>query len=501
MQRRAFLRHSAAMAGLALSSPFQLLPRAFAANGKRESRLSWLAYQSTSIEGPWEVGSVSGQIPMDLRGSLYRIGPGTKQNYGVELQHLFDGDAHMSVFHFANGAVRARSAFVDTQERQAEREAGKMLYHEFGTAANGWPKGFKNSPNVNVLELDGRILTFSDGGAPVALNKETLATEGKYFFNGTLPQSTTMTAHPKVDPVTGQLYTFGFTQAMSPELVAFRHDSTTRTLARVGSFPIDQFYIIHDMMMTENYLIFLIPPVYINFWGAAAGVYPIADLLHYDANQPLEIVVLRKDGAGQPLRLKSWPGGTVFHHANAFETRQGNIIFDSVLCENDKSFELVRAWAQDELPKPPPTWLTRFELDPKGGRLLSREAISDGRAGDFPSVDPRQLGRPNRFTYMLESDRHSADPLALNTLVCWDVKRRVPFRVQASPSQVFGEMLFIPRAGEENEWNGYIVHLGYDSSCNQSFIDIRKAVSLELEARVWMNRPLPMGFHGSWVGA
>lgn len=499
MKRREFLRHSAAAAGLALSSPLSWLPRAFALSG-RESRLSWHAYQPTSVEGPWELGLVEGRIPLDLDGSLYRIGPGAKTNYGVELKHLFDGDAHLTAFDFAAGRVSARSAFVDTAERQAERAEGKMLYHEFGTACPGWPKGFKNSPNVSVLELDNRVLAFSDGGAPVALNKNTLVTKGTYRFNESLPKNMTLTAHPKIDPVTGELFTFGFTQALNPEVVTFRHDRSTGTLSRVASFSIDQFYLIHDMMITENYLIFVIPPVYINFWGAAASWGPIADLLKFDSSKALEIVMVRKDGTGAPLRLSSSPTGTVFHHCNAFEDRRsGNVIFDTILCPNDKNFDLVKAWSADQLPPVPPTYITRFEINPKAGRILSRRAISDGRAGDFPSIDPRRLGKPHRFTYLLESERNSSDPLATNTLVCWDVKREVPHRLQASPTQMFGEALFIPRGGEPSEWNGYIVHLGFDGSCNQSFIDIRHAVHLGLEARVWMNRPLPLGFHGSWV--
>jgi carotenoid cleavage dioxygenase len=61
------------------------------------------------------------------------------------------------------------------------------------------------NPNVNVLHHAGEILALAEGGAPVAITAE-LETLGAARGHPGLAGG--MTAHPKVDPETGELMTF-----------------------------------------------------------------------------------------------------------------------------------------------------------------------------------------------------------------------------------------------------------------------------------------------------
>jgi carotenoid cleavage dioxygenase-like enzyme len=87
-------------------------------------RLGRLAHRGPSAEGAWALNQIEGKVPRDLNGTLYRTAPGQKQNHGVTLRHLFDGDAFVSSFVFREGTVHLRARFVDTPERVEEQESG-----------------------------------------------------------------------------------------------------------------------------------------------------------------------------------------------------------------------------------------------------------------------------------------------------------------------------------------------------------------------------------------
>ncbi len=427
-------------------------------------------------------------MPPELRGTLFRVGPGTKNNYGTSLTHLFDGDAHVTALKFDRGTVSGQSHFIETPERLIERQAEKMLYHEFGTACPTKPLGHKNSPNINVVNFGGRLLALSEATAPTELDPESLATIERWDFHGTLPKGTGMTAHPKIDPVTGDGYTFGITQAIGPELQVFRFTAKTGRLELICSIDMGGFYMVHDMMVTENHLVFLVPPVRVDLMGAATLQAPVADLLKFEADQPFRIFVVKKQGSQEPQEFISAPGGVGFHHVNAYEDN-GKIIFDTILAEDMGIMGLVRAWSDETLPEAKPGKLTHFELDLKTTTVLERKVISDGVPLDFPCVDLNLVGQKQRFIYALEAELGTSDLLRTNGFVRWDLETLVPLRVKAEPSQMFGELV---------RTDSWLLNLGFESLKNETFLDVRN-LDLEIVARVWLGRYLPLGFHGSFV--
>ena len=67
----------------------------------------------------------------------------------------------------------------------------------------------RTTANTNVLYFNGRLLACKEDAPPYSLDPETLETIGLEDFNGQLP-SLTFTAHPKLDPTTGELSCFGY---------------------------------------------------------------------------------------------------------------------------------------------------------------------------------------------------------------------------------------------------------------------------------------------------
>ncbi len=257
------------------------------------------------------------------------------------------------------------------------------------------------------------------------------------------------------------------------------------------------------MLMTENYLVFIVSPLKVNLTGAALGTKPIAQLLEYKKADPIRILIFKKDGSDAPIEIKSQPSGLVFHNCNAFEDPVTNrLILDSIVADDDSAFELFKSWSKEKMPKGPKSWITRFEIDLISNKLVKREKISDGRPSDFPCMDPRMLGQSTRYYYNLEGHRE-ADPLAFDHLVAWDLESKIATRVQCEAHQLFGEPVFVPHpnssAGEDEK--AWILHLGYDGLKDQTFLDIRNSINLDLQARVWFGQYFPIGFHGSFFSS
>ena len=71
---------------------------------------------------------IEGQIPLGLRGTLFRNGPGLNDVYGTPLKHPIDGDGYIVRLSFVNGKVHVKSKYVDTFSHVKEREARKMIF-------------------------------------------------------------------------------------------------------------------------------------------------------------------------------------------------------------------------------------------------------------------------------------------------------------------------------------------------------------------------------------
>ncbi|MCW2317954.1 carotenoid cleavage dioxygenase-like enzyme [Rhodoblastus acidophilus] len=458
----------------------------------RPGRLSYLAFRTATREGPWIPRVIEGRVPREISGALYRNGPGQKETFDVPLGHFFDGDAYLTAIRFDEGRVSGVSRFVATSERIHEQKYRQMRYHEFGTRCPGRALGFKNPPNVNVFAMAGGHFALSEGAPPVQFEPETLACQGARDFGGSWPARTTFTAHPKRDPATGDVYAYGLTMALSPELVLARlpaGETAFQTFARVR---VGNFYPVHDFMITKTYVILALPPVYINMWGMLRGRSCIAKNIVAERGKPLRIIVARKDGQGQAVIVESEPASMIFHHCNAVESADGNTI-RLISMETDASaFQMLGGWGGAAGLEQPRSQMTEFVIDLKS-RSLSRAALTENGPIEFPAIDNRQLGRKMGAIYALRTLDATDDPLAFDTLMAWDGAHLR--EVRARRGQVFGEAVaLVDRTGRS-----WISHLGYDSEADETFLDIRAPEGLDLVARIRFGFRIPLGFHGCFA--
>jgi len=495
ISRRSFINHSLGLGAAALINPHSIT-RVFA--DEPSKRLSYLSFRGVNFEGEWSVTEIEGKISKDLHGDLYRIAPGQKENHGVTYQHPFDGDAYLSRFSFdGSQTVRMKSRFVNTPERAEEIAKGAMIYNEYGTKnPNFMPllKTPKNTPNVNVIPWEGGLLAFSEGGTPSFINKKDFSFIGHHDFHGTLSADVGFTAHPKFDPKTGEGFAYGMHHGKDLALEIFHIDPKSHKLKTLYTLPQNGLYALHDMVLTEDYLMFILPPLTYDLLGALTGYKSLFDSTQFWDKNPTRIIIARRDGQGTPITIEQ-PAWCVAHNGNAFQ-QDGKIILDTFMTPDFSSRDMIRSWPQAKLVNSTPDTMIRLTIDPIEGKILNN--TSYGHSTEYPRFDERRIGTNIRTLYTMESG-NPEDQLVNTAILKHDLHRGKTERAETLPHRTLGETIFVPHPGTDSEDLGWLMTMGYDSERDETFLEIRDAGSFEFEARVWTKRFIPLGFHGNFA--
>ncbi|KAF9776959.1 hypothetical protein IL306_004786, partial [Fusarium sp. DS 682] len=210
---------------------------------------------------------IEGEIPQELNGTFYRVmqDPYYERDYYLNGSKTipFDGDGSISAFRIKNGKVSFQQKYVMTERLVAERKAGRALFGMLASPFSSHPcvRAVTDSvANTNVIVHANKLLALCEFGPAYELDPNTLSTIGHDAFIGASSEKP-FTAHPHVDPKTGDLVGFGYQQEGlgSPQICAYiinRFGKTT--MKRDLEFPGGG--IIHDCAVTENYIVLMRMP-------------------------------------------------------------------------------------------------------------------------------------------------------------------------------------------------------------------------------------------------
>ncbi len=498
MKRREFCKLTV-MSAAALSSPllFARQKETFKEIDWNNARLSLKAYRSVSDVGSWNLADIEGQIPKEIEGHLLRVGPGLKVHHNTRLHHFFDGDAFYQSFRFSQGQVKFSAQFIETPERVEEKKAGKMLFNEFGTMAPKKTRKLKNQPNINIIPWRKNYLALSEGGNPVMLNGHDLAYKEEHDFFNTLPHNVGFSAHPKIDPYTGVGYTFGIKQGASMALMVYEMNPESGKLKELYRLRQDGIYMIHDFMVSENYIVFIIPPAYFKLTDIIFNRGSMAEALKYDPSLGSRVLILDKKRKGK-VREISIPSSLFFHHGNLYE-KDGLLNLTTCHAKDASLLKHISKWhepAQKGLARPD---VFRLVLDPNKGEVLDKEVIT--RKHDFPTFNKLYSGKEARFLYAAEMADHN-DPMRFSGISKIDIQTKTLTKYSAEKDETLGEPVFQEKkanGGQKEEDHGYLFVPGYQSTRDESFLDILDAKNMRREARLWLGSFFPVGFHGNFI--
>ncbi len=444
------------------------------------------------LEGTAEDLDVVGEIPRELNGTFYRNGP----NPAYEPQgryHWFDGDGMIHAITLREGRASYRNRWVQGDGLKEERTAGKALYPGLLEMRPSEGLAFKTTANTNIVFHAGRLLALVESSLPTAMQPCTLETLGLYDFGGRLMGS--MTAHPKLDPETGEMLFFGY--APFPPYLQFHVADRDGTLVRSEVIDVAWPSMIHDFAITAEHVIFILCPVVFSFEEAARN----GSIFSWQPDRGTRIGVMPRNGGNADVRWFDTDPCYVFHPMNAY-SENGEVILDvarySQLLFMNPNAARDPGWRDKNVAR-----LHRWRIDLNKGGVKSTPL--DDRDGEFPRVDERRVGRKHRFGYMALTGPEGND----NALPVWTVLQKYDLERGTSTTRTYGagnglsEPLFVPRHAAAEEDDGWVLVLNYDQTRNASTFDILDArdIAGEPVARITIPNRIPYGFHGNWVAA
>ncbi|MEO6380398.1 MAG: carotenoid oxygenase family protein, partial [Caulobacteraceae bacterium] len=123
---------------------------------------------------------VDGQLPSDLNGAFYRVGPDPQYPKPKYLGDIpFDGEGHVSMFRFKDGHVDLRTRYPRSQRFKAQAEARRSLWGMYRNPMTDDPSVAKLSggtANTHVMLHHGKLLALKEDSPPVAMDPLTLET-------------------------------------------------------------------------------------------------------------------------------------------------------------------------------------------------------------------------------------------------------------------------------------------------------------------------------------
>lgn len=449
-----------------------------------------------------DVEVVQGEVPPELDGTYYRVAADRQWAPLTEGDFPFNWDGMVSMFRFSRGHVDFRCRYVRTPRFLAEREVRGALFGAYRNPFTDDPSvaGLSRGlANTNVFWHAGRLLASKEDSAPIELDPDTLETIGEYNFGGQLT-SQTATAHPKVDPETGEMVFFGYAARgeTTPDIAYYEADPNGK-ITHEAWIVAPYSSMIHDWAVTKNFVIFPIIPMTSDLERLKQGGSHFA----WDGSKDVYLGVLPRKGTPDQVR---WYRGTnrfASHIMNAYDDGR-RIYIDTPVGETSAfpffpdvsgaPFDPVKALGR----------LSRWTIDTANGNGFTETRLTDV-AGEFPRVDDRWETRSYGYGFMAVTDVPGeprpgagfrwvgAIDLATNTMLTHYV----------GDGCSVGEPIFVPVHEDAGHTEGYVLAVVGRQERMHSDLLILDPQKLDGEPVATLTLPIRLGFglHGNWVTA
>lgn len=461
------------------------------------------------LEGDIVDLEVEGEIPEGLDGAFYRVHPDPQFPPRFADDQFFNGDGMISMFRFKDGRANFRQRYAQTDKWKQERAAGKALFGAYRNPLTDDPAvagQIRGTANTNVLVHAGKLFAMKEDSPCLLMDPNTLETEGYTDFGGEL-DIPTFTAHPKIDPDSGNFCGFGYSIAgpLTREARYFELDPAGKVVRQIN-FEVPYYTMLHDFAITADYAVFNVSP-YTSDWSVLERNLPH---FVYRRELPFYIGVMRRDGDGSDVRwFKQEPSICGCHVMNAFQ--EGTKVHLDLPVSKVTSLpffpELDHPWN----PEDSTTWLSRVTVDMASNSDEVAGIVQIGQApGEFPRIDDRMAGKPYRHGWQITYDfakpyNGPPGPFAgvLATLTHYDLQTGQETSWWAGPDSALQEPCFIPRSADAPEGQGWLVALVDNHVSNYSELCVFDALDLARGpvARIKLPLRLRQGLHGNWVDA
>lgn len=419
---------------------------------------------------------VEGTIPSELDGTLLRNGANPILDPDPSMYHWFFGDGMVHSIELLNGDAHYRNRWVRTPAACAA----------LGEPTPAWVpevNGIGSVANTSIVRHAGRILATVETSVPTEIGQD-LSTIGAFDFAGALTSS--FTAHPLTDSVTGEMLFFGY-DPLGPPYLRYHVADASGRLAQTSVIDIPRPVMMHTFASTATRVLWFDLPV-------------VFDLELFGA-RPMPFAWRPEHGARVGVMSRSGDTGVtwidielcyLYHHINAYDDGT-SIVVDVVRYPDNYATDRYGIGASSS------SRLERWTIDTIGRRVDVRTL--DDVAQEFPRINDAFAMQRNRYGYTAETSVGPTSFALQAGLRKHDLRQDTVERHDFGPGRAAGEPIFVAAADDRQEDAGWVLCVVYDEASGTSALEILDATRFAAAsvATVHLPRRIPYVFHGTWI--
>ncbi|XP_021658793.2 carotenoid cleavage dioxygenase 8 homolog B, chloroplastic [Hevea brasiliensis] len=482
------------------------------------NHVAWTSVRQERWEGEL---LVQGEIPLWLKGTYLRNGPGLWHIGNYNFRHLFDGYATLVKLHFENGRLVAGHRQIESEAYKAAKKNKKLCFREFSEVPK--PDNFlayigdlaklfsgaslTDNANTGVVNLgDGRVvcLTETQKGS-IIIDPETLDTLGKFQYSDSLG-GLIHSAHPIV---TDTEFLTLLPDLLKPGYLVVRMEpgsNERKVIGRVDCRGGPAPGWVHSFPVTEHYVI--VPEMPLRYCAKnllKAEPTPLYKFEWHPESKGFMHVMCK--ASGKIVASVEVPLYVTFHFINAYEEKdeEGRVTAviadccehnaDTTILEKLRLQNLQSFMGMDVLPD---ARVGRFIIPLDGSPYGKLEAALDpdehGKGMDMCSINPKYLGKKYRYAYACGAQRPCNFPNTLTKIDLVKKKAKNWHDEGAVPSEPF----FVARPGATEEDDGVVISMISEKN-GDGYALLLDGSTFEEIARAKFPYGLPYGLHGCWV--
>ena len=462
------------------------------------------------LEGDIADLELEGEVPAGLDGAFYRVHPDPQFAPMYPQDQFFNGDGMVSMFRIKDGRISFRQRYAKTDKWKLENAAGKSLFGQYRNPLTDDPSvegAIRGTANTNVLIHAGKLFAMKEDSPCLLMDKTSLETEGYTGFDGVLGDAP-FTAHPKIDPDTGNFCGFGYAiDGPLTEACHYFEIDPQGKVVRKADFTVPYYTMLHDFSIAGDYAVFNVSP-YHSDWGVLEQHRPH---FFYDRDLPFYLGVMRRDGDGSDMRWFALdPSICGCHVMNAFQDGT-KVHFDLPVSKTGSLPFFPEKDGRPFNPEEAITILSRVTVDMASNSDVISSVTPIGKMpGEFPRIDDRMAGKPYRHGWMITYDFEKPyngppGPFAgvINSLTHYDHQTGQEQTWWCGPDGALQEPCFIPRSKDAPEGDGWIIALvdnhvkNYSDVCIFDALDVAKGPVVRAKLPIRLRQ----GLHGNGADA
>ena len=438
---------------------------------------------------------VWGEIPSDIEGTFFRTQcdfeyPPPKNDWLTG----FNGDGHISSLVFKNGHVDYKGRYVKTERLMAERKARKRLFGVYRNPFTDDPSVRnlnRSAANTHMYWHGGKLLVLKEDSLAYAVNPHTLETEGPWDFHGKW-KAATMSAHPKIDPVSGDMIAYGYqAKGLLTDDVAVYQINPKGQITREWWFKAPYIGIMHDMALTQKHIVIPLVAMTTSMERLKSG----EPMWTWDASLPTMVAILPRDGDAKDVRWFRGPSRMTLHFVNA-NTVGNKVVMETPVNDTMGAPSQLKRWI--------------FDLDSKDDTF--QEEVASTANGLLARMDDRYLSLPYKYCYIQNRDASRPGDekragkgiqRAMNCYQQVDIHTGKADTFYVGAVQGLQEPMFVPRKGGTAEGDGYIMGVANNYETTSSDLVIVDAKRMDQGAIATVKLPFRLrnGTHTNWFSS